>query len=63
MEATRVSVDEKVDSFAEGELEHAGEIISALWEIAIKDEDAKPPEGTSSTVSSFRFYFLEHVMQ
>ena len=55
MEATRASVDEKVDSFAEGELEHAGEIISALWEIAIKDEDTKPPEGTSPTVSPFRF--------
>ena len=61
-EVTRVSVEEKMDSFAKGELEHAGEILSALWEIAIKDEDAEPPEDTSSTVSPFWFYFFEHVM-
>ena len=62
-EATRVSVEEKMISFAKGELEHAGEILSALWEIANKDGDAELPEGTSSTVSPFRFPFLEHVMQ
>ena len=55
-EATRISVAEKVDSFAEGELEHAKEILSALWEIANKDTDVKPQEETSSTVSPFRFY-------
>ena len=62
-EATRVSVEEKVDSFVEGELERAGEIISALWEIANKDGGVEPPKSTSSTVSPFRFYFLECVMQ
>ena len=55
-EETRVSVEERMDSFAEGELEHADEIISALWEIASKDGDAQLPEGTSPTVSPFRFY-------
>ena len=43
-EATRVSVEEKVDSFTEGDLEHAGEILSGLWEIANKDEDGELPE-------------------
>ena len=62
-EATRVSVEEKVNSFAGGKLEHAGETISLLWGIANKDGAAELPEGTSSTVSSFRFYFLEDVMQ
>ena len=61
-ETTRISVAEKVDSFAEGELEHAKDILSALWEIANKDTDVKPPEGTSSTVSPFQFYSLERVM-
>ena len=60
-EAIRASVEEQVDGFAEGELEHAGEILSALWEIANKDEDAKPPEDTSSTVSPFRFY-VRHIV-
>ena len=43
-EATRVSVEEKVDCFAEGDLEHAGEILSGLWEIANKEEEPKLPD-------------------
>ena len=54
-EATRVGVEEKMISFAKGDLEHAGEILSALWEIANKDGDAELPGGTSPTVSPFRF--------
>ena len=43
METTRVSVDEKIDIFAQGDLEHATEILSALWEIVNKDGDIKAP--------------------
>ena len=63
MEATRISVDKKIDSFAEGDLEYAAEMLSALWEIANKDGDIKAPANTSSTVSPFRFRLLPHVMQ
>jgi len=56
METTCASVEEKVKSFAEGELEHATEIISALWEIANKDDEIKAPADTSSAVSSFNFH-------
>ena len=45
-EATRVSVDQKIDSFAEGDLEHATEIILALLDITTKDGDIKSPAGT-----------------
>ena len=51
MEMTRASVNEKADSFAEGDLEHATEVLSALWEIAIKGGDIKPPANTPSAVS------------
>ena len=62
-EATRVNVEEKMASFAKGDLEHAGEILSALWEIANKDGDAELPEVTSSTVSPLRFRFPEGATQ
>ena len=61
-ETTRAGVDKKIDSFAEGDLEHAAEMLSALWEIVNKDGDIKAPAKTSSTVSPFRFH-LPHVMQ
>ena len=51
MAMTRASVNEKVDSFAEGDLEHATEGLSALWEIAIKGGDINPPANTTSAVS------------
>ena len=62
-ETTRASVDEKVDSFAEGDLGYAKEIISALWEIANKDDDTKAPANTPSTVSPFEFSLLADVMR
>jgi len=58
MEATCASVDEKVESFAEGDLEYATEILSALWEIASKDGDIKAPTNTPSPVSQFQFCLL-----
>lgn len=55
-EATRASVDEKIDSFAEGDLEHATEILSALWEIVNNDGDITAPSSTPpSSVSRFGF--------
>ena len=51
MATTRVRVNRKVDSFVEGDLEHATEVLSALWEIANKGDDIKPAENTSSIVS------------
>ena len=53
-EATRASVETKVCSFVEGELDHAMEILSALWEIASKDGDIQTPANDAeSTVGSF----------
>jgi len=63
MEATCTSVDEKVESFAEGDLEYATEILSALWEIASKDDSIKAPASTSSAVSQFQFCLLPRVMR
>ena len=55
-EATRLSVDEKIDSFSEGDLEHATEILSSLWEIANKDGDITvTPDSPPSNVSPFQF--------
>ncbi|KAF9785417.1 hypothetical protein BJ322DRAFT_829047 [Thelephora terrestris] len=42
-EATRARVEEKIDGFAEGDYDHAADTLSALWEIATKDGDAKAP--------------------
>lgn len=56
-ETTRISVDKKIDSFVEGDLEHTVEIISALWEIASKDGDIKDPSSTSPAVSRSGFAF------
>ena len=56
-EATRASVDRKIDSLAEECTEHATETIVALFEIASKDGDIKSPASTSSAVcSSFAFF-------
>ena len=52
-ETTRASVDKKIDSFVEGDLEHATDLLSALWEIVNKDGDIKAPSNTSPAVSSF----------
>jgi len=54
-EATQLSVEAKIDSFAEGDLEHATEILSSLWEIINKDEDVTvPPNSPPSSVSPFQ---------
>ncbi|KAF9650020.1 hypothetical protein BDM02DRAFT_3128017 [Thelephora ganbajun] len=46
-ETTRASVDKKIDSFVGGDLEHAAEMLSTLWEIANKDGDIAAPSKTA----------------
>ena len=46
------SIDKKIDSFVEEGLDHATEMLSALWDIANND-DAKAPANTPSLVSRF----------
>lgn len=50
-ESTRASVDNKIDSFVEGDLDYATEMLSTLWEIANKDGDIKAPSNTAPAVS------------
>ena len=58
-DATRASVEKKVCGFFEGDLGHAAEMLSALWDLASKDGDIMAPaSGTSLTVGSFQFSFF-----
>ena len=58
-ETIRESFEKKVCSFVDGDLDHAVEMLSALWDIATNDEDVTAPEsGALSTVSSFQLFFL-----
>ena len=57
-ETTRASFDRKIDSFFNGELEHATEMLSDLWEIVNKDADIQAPSNTSPAVGPFRSWFL-----
>ena len=61
-ETARASVEKKIDSFVEDGLEHATEMLSALWEIVNKDGDIKAPANTSSAVSQFQCCLLPRVM-
>ncbi|KAF9790973.1 hypothetical protein BJ322DRAFT_1039080 [Thelephora terrestris] len=45
--AIRVRVGEKIDSFVEGDLDHATEILSALWKTANEDGTTPVPWGPS----------------
>ena len=60
-EITRASVDERI----EGDLGHAAEVLSALWEIANRDDDTvneasvtETPSSTLPAVRHFRFSLL-----
>lgn len=50
-DATRVKVDKKIDSFAEGDLEHATEMLAALWKIANKDGTIAAPSNVTPAVT------------
>ena len=58
-EATHASVEEQIGSFAEGDLEYATDMLSALWEIASKDSSATASPNLSRGVSSFGFAFSQ----
>jgi hypothetical protein len=60
-EVTRANVDQKIDSFVEGGLEHASETIVALLEIASKDDDIGSPVNTSPDVRSTWLFILPGV--
>jgi hypothetical protein len=62
-ETTQASVDKMIDCFVEGELEHATEILSALWEIVGKDCDIEAPSNASPAVSPFRFGLLPDLIR
>lgn len=53
-EATRTSVDKKINTFVQGDLEHAAEMVSALWKIVNEDTDITPPTNTVPAVSLLR---------
>jgi hypothetical protein len=53
-EATRTNIEKKIDSFVEGDLEHAAEMVSGLWKIINQEGEVKAPSNTSSTVSRIR---------
>ena len=57
---TRASFDKKIDSFTEGELEHAVEILSTLWEIINKPGGITAPSNSppAGSVSAFPFSVL-----
>jgi len=57
-EITRISVEKKIDSFGEGDLEYATDILSALWEIVNKDGDIEAPSSTLPAVSRSWFGFF-----
>ena len=62
-EAIRKSVEKKIDSFSEGDLGHATEMISALWKVANKDGKVAAPTSTPSAVSSFPVCLLPSTIQ
>jgi len=62
-EATQASVEKKIDNFVEEGLEHATEMLSALWEIVNKDGDIKAPENTSSAVRQFQLWLHPRVVR
>ena len=57
-DAIRIKVEEKLDSFAEGDLEHAAEMLSALWKIANRDGEIIAPSNSSPDVSRLSVFLL-----
>ena len=55
METTRARVNQKIDSFAQGGLEHATGILSALWQVVNEDGDIAATLKTPPAVSPFQF--------
>ena len=53
VEATRINIEKKIDSFVKGDLAHAAEALSALWKIVNDDGSVAAPSNTSYNVNSF----------
>ena len=51
-ESIRTNIKNKIKNFVEGGLDHAAEIVAALWKIASSDGNAPAPANGSSKVSS-----------
>ena len=54
-ETIRANFEKKIDSFVEGDLEHATEMLCALWKTANKDGNIGAPSTTQSNVRPFLF--------
>ena len=50
-ETIRASVDNKIDRFVQGDLKHAAEMLTALWDSANAGGDVEAPAGAALTVS------------
>ena len=59
-EATRASVEEKIDDFVEEGLEHATEMLSASWEIVNKEGDVTAPAEASNCEPVLRLRSFTH---
>jgi len=55
---TCTSVCKKIDSLVEEGLEHATEVVSALWDIANNDDYVKAPAKTQPPVRPLQFFLL-----
>ena len=55
-ETIRANFEKKIDSFVEGDLEHATEMLCALWKTANKDGNIGAPSTTQSNVRPFLFF-------
>ena len=62
-EAIRTGVEKKINSFSEGDLGHATEMVSVLWRVANKDENVTAPSSALSAVSPFPVCFLPSAIQ
>ena len=58
---TCVQVGKKIDSFAEGSLEHATEMLSAFWKTVSGDGGVETPSNTSSPVRLSQLRLLSWV--
>lgn len=58
METTRADVDKEIDRFVEGNLGHATEMFSVLWEIMNEDDVGEAPPNIPHSVSPGQLFLL-----
>ena len=56
--AVRAKLDEKIDSYAAGKLEHAVDVVSSMWEISDKGSPSDPDPAPGRWVSLWKFGIL-----